>query len=105
DLALALRNDFSRSQSQSTEDTDLQEAQTGFNYDNNRWIWSSSESQYRQAVRHLDAYLGRLADSAHTNAQFYARADNLSDYLQQVSTRLGSLSQRLSASGRPGGAG
>jgi hypothetical protein len=98
DLALALRNDFSRSQSQSTEDTDLQEAQTGFNYDNNRWIWSSTESQYRLAVRHLDAYLARLADSAHPNAQFYARADNLSDYLQQVSKRLGSLSQRLSAS-------
>ncbi len=32
------------------------------------------------------------------NAQFYARADNLADYLQLVSTRLGSLSQRLSAS-------
>jgi hypothetical protein len=98
DLALALRNDFSRSQSQSTEDTDLQEAQTGFNYDNNRWLWSSSESQYRKAVDHLDSYLVRLADSAHTNAQFYARADSLSDYLKQVSTRLGSLSQRLSAS-------
>jgi hypothetical protein len=98
DLALSLRNDFSRSQSQSTEDIDLQEAQTGFNYDNNRWIWSSSESQYRNAIHHLDAYLVRLADSAHTNAQFYARADSLSDYLKQVSTRLGSLSQRLSAS-------
>jgi hypothetical protein len=98
DLALALRNDFSRSQSQSTEDVDLQEAQTQFNYDNNRWLWASSESQYRKAISHLDGYLVRLADSAHTNAQFYARADNLSDYLQQVSKRLGSLSQRLSAS-------
>jgi hypothetical protein len=98
DLALALRNDFSRSQSQSTEDPDLDKAQTLFNYDNNRWIWSSTESQYRDAIEHLDGYLGRLADSTHTNAQFYARADNLSDYLQQVSKRLGSLSQRLSAS-------
>jgi len=32
------------------------------------------------------------------NTQFYARADNLRDWLGDVSTRLGSLSQRLSAS-------
>ena len=31
-------------------------------------------------------------------AQFHARADNLADYLDLVSNRLGSLSQRLSAS-------
>lgn len=98
DLALALRNDFSRSQSQSTEDSDLQEAQTLLNYDNARWVWPSSESQYRKAIGYLDGYLKRLADPSHPNAQFYARADNLSDYLKQVSTRLGSLSQRLSAS-------
>jgi len=98
DLALALRNDFSRSQSQSTEDTDLQEAQTLYNYDNNRWVFPSSESQYRKAIGYLDAYLLRLADNAHPNAQFYARADVLSEYLRQVSTRLGSFSQRLSAS-------
>jgi len=98
DLALAIRNDFSRSQSQSTEDPDLQEAQTLLNYDNARWVWPSSESQYRKAIGHLDGYLKRLADANHPNAQFYARADNLSDYLKQVSTRLGSLSQRLSAS-------
>jgi hypothetical protein len=98
DLALALRNDFSRSQSQSTEDTDLQEAQTLYNYDNNRWVFPSSESQYRKAIGYLDAYLQRLADNAHPNAQFYARADVLSEYLRQVSTRLGSFSQRLSAS-------
>ena len=33
-----------------------------------------------------------------SNAQFYARADNLSEWLQEVEKRLGSLSQRLSAS-------
>ena len=32
------------------------------------------------------------------NAQFYARADNLQQWLAAVETRLGSLSQRLSAS-------
>ncbi len=98
DLARALRNDFSRSQTQSTEDVDLQEAEPLLSSPNDRWLLPSSESQYRKAIRHLEGYLVRLADNDHTNAQFYARADNLSDYLQLVSTRLGSLSQRLSAS-------
>ncbi|HVJ63203.1 MAG TPA: DUF2333 family protein [Tahibacter sp.] len=98
DLARALRNDFSRSQSQSTEDPDLREADPLLSSPNDRWLLPSSESQYRKAARHLDGYLVRLADNDQSNAQFYARADNLSDYLQLVSSRLGSLSQKLSAS-------
>jgi hypothetical protein len=98
DLVRALRNDFSRSQTQSTEDKDLQEADPLLSYPNDRWLFASSESQYAKALDHLDAYLGRLDDDQDGNAQFYARADNLADYLQLVSTRLGSLSQRLSAS-------
>lgn len=98
DLARALRNDFSRSQSQSAEDPDLREADPLLSSPNDRWLLPSSESQYRKAARHLDGYLLRLADNDQSNAQFYARADNLSDYLQLVSSRLGSLSQKLSAS-------
>ena len=40
----------------------------------------------------------RLADQQETDAQFYTRADNLRRWLNDVETRLGSLSQRLSAS-------
>jgi len=98
DLSRALRNDFSRSQTQSTEDKDLQEADPLLSSPNDRCLLPSSESQYRKAIGHVEAYLERLGDHDETNAQFYARADNLSDYLQIVSTRLGSLSQRLSAS-------
>jgi hypothetical protein len=98
DLVRALRNDFSRSQTQSTEDTDLAEADPLLNSPNDRWLLPSSESQYRKAIRHLDGYLARLGDADGSNAHFYARADNLADYLQLVSARLGSLSQRLSAS-------
>lgn len=101
DLAGALRNDFSRSQTQSTEDNDLREADPLLSSPNDRWLLPSSEGQYRKAVRHLDAYLVRLGDNDQNNAQFYARADNLSDYLQLVSTRLGGLSQKLSASVGP----
>ncbi|MEO5622716.1 MAG: DUF2333 family protein [Dokdonella sp.] len=98
DLARSLRNDFSRSQTQSVEDKDLQEADPLFSSPNDRWLLPSSESQYRKAIAHVDGYLARLSDNDASNAQFYARADNLTDYLQTVSARLGSLSQRLSAS-------
>jgi hypothetical protein len=98
DFAKAFRNEFSRSQTQSTEDVDLQEADPLFSSPNDRWLLPSSESQYRTAVEHLQGYLGRLTDADEYNAQFYARADNLSDWLAVVEKRLGSLSQRLSAS-------
>lgn len=98
DLTRALRNDFSRSQTQSVEDKDLQEAEPLFSSPNDRWLLPSSESQYRKGISHLNGYLVRLADADPNNAQFYARADNLGEYLQTASQRLGSLSQRLSAS-------
>ncbi len=98
DLVRALRNDFSRSQTQSTEDKDLAEADPLLNSPNDRWLLPSSESQYRKAISHLDGYLARLGDAEDSSAHFYARADNLADYLQLASSRLGSLSQRLSAS-------
>jgi len=98
DLSDAMRNAFSRSQTQSTEDVDLREAAPLFNSPNDRWLLPSSERQYRKAIGYVDRYLTRLADSDLHDAQFFARADNLADYLGTVSTRLGSLSQRLSAS-------
>lgn len=98
DMVRTLRNDFSRSQTQSTEDKDLAEADPLLNSPNDRWLLPSSESQYRKAVKHLDGYLERLGDAKDNSAHFYARADNLADYLQLASSRLGSLSQRLSAS-------
>ena len=101
DLVRAMRNDFSRSQAQSIEDKDLAEADPLLNSPNDRWLLPSSESQYRKAIKHLDGYLVRLGDAADSNAHFYARADNLADYLQLASSRLGSLSQRLSASVDP----
>jgi hypothetical protein len=98
DMTRALRNEFSRSQTQSVEDKDLQEAEPLFSSPNDRWLLPSSESQYRKAIDRIDSYATRLADDDGSDAQFYARADNLAEYLSVVSTRLGSLSQRLSAS-------
>jgi hypothetical protein len=98
DASRGFRIDFSRSQSQSTEDTDLAEAEGKFFFDNASWALPPSESEYRDGIRFLEAYLKRLSDPSDPNAQFYARADNLQRWLQGVETRLGSLSQRLSAS-------
>ncbi|GAB3484695.1 DUF2333 family protein [Marinomonas epiphytica] len=98
DLARALRKEFSRSQSQSTEDVNLKVAEPQFNFDATSWALPSSESEYRRGNKELLAYLDRLTESGSNKAQFYARADNLSDWLSDVNTRLGSLSQRLSAS-------
>ena len=98
DLARAMRNDLSRSQSQSLEDPDLSIAEPRFNYDSESWVFPASESQYREGIDALEKYLGRLTKESERDAQFYARADNLSAWLALVEKRLGGLSQRLSAS-------
>ena len=100
DLSRAMRESFSRSQSQSTEDPDLIIAEPNFHFDNDSWIFPATENEYGEAVDSLNSYLARIADPANTDAQFFARADNLAAWLEDVETRLGSLSQRLSASVR-----
>ena len=100
-MARALRKDFSRSQSQSLEDPDLVIAEPQFNFDARSWILPSSEREYQRGIDKIQSYMTRLAD-ANDSAQFYTRADNLTRWLSDVETRLGSLSQRLSASvGKP----
>jgi hypothetical protein len=98
DLSRALRKDFARSQSQSAEDADLAKAEPRFNFDNKSWVLPSSESEYREGINSLSRYQARLSDPNQKGALFYARADNLNNRLGDVATRLGSLSQRLSAS-------
>ena len=98
DLARTLRNDFSRSQTQSTEDPDLSEADPLFHFDNDSWILPRTEAEYGKGMEALERYLTRLASKNAPDAQFFARADNLTDWLAIVEKRLGSLSQRLSAS-------
>jgi hypothetical protein len=98
DAAGGLRNHLARSQSQSTEDVDLSQAEPQFNFQNDSWILPATEGEYRNGIEALGRYAQRLANPAEQNAQFYARADNLTQYLQIVEKRLGSLSQRLSAS-------
>jgi hypothetical protein len=95
DLARVTRNDYSRSQSQSAEDPDLAVAEPKIFFDNDSWILPPTESEYRDAIKGFTSYRDRMAGRGEPDAQFFARADNLREWLAQVEKRLGSLSRRL----------
>ncbi|NQY64086.1 MAG: DUF2333 family protein [Alteromonadaceae bacterium] len=98
DMALVMRQEFSRSQSQSLENQNLQTAQPKLNISHTSWAMPSSEGEYSKAIKELYAYRTALTNVNNQSAQFYARADNLRDWIGEVTQRLGSYSQKLSAS-------
>lgn len=98
DLAIALRNDLSRSQTQSTEDPYLIKADNKLRIDSESWMFPAAEHEYGEALKALEAYVQEISTPTNQQAQFYARADNLRNWLAVVEKRLGDLSQRLSAS-------
>jgi hypothetical protein len=98
DLSRAMRQDISRSQSQSAEDPDLVIAEPQFHFDNGSWAIPSTENEYRRGIAALKRYLDRLSAPGQADAQFFARADNLNNWLAGLETRLGSLSRTLSES-------
>lgn len=95
DLARVIRNDYSRSQSQSREDADVAIAEPKFFFDNNSWILPPSESRFREGIEGFTRYRDRLAGLKTPEALFFARADNLREWLAQIEKRLGSLTRRL----------
>ncbi len=95
DLARVIRNDHSRSQSQSREDPDIAMGEPRFFIDNDSWAFPRTESEYQGAIDGFRRYRDRLSGIGEPEAQFYARADNLREWLAQVEKRLGSLSRRL----------
>ena len=94
DSLRALRNDFSRSQTQSIENYDLRKAEQFLNYDADSWILPSTEFEFQEGIRALDRYLKALIAGNDQSARFFIRADNLAAYLAVVEKRLGSYSQR-----------
>ncbi len=98
DVVAAYRNDLSRSQSQSTEDVNLIEADNRIRIDSESWIFPAAESEYRLAADALSRYLVDLSIASESGTRFFARADNLWSWLGVVEKRLGDLSQRLTAS-------
>ena len=95
DLARVIRNDYSRSQSQSAEDQDVRDGEQAFFIENTSWVFPRAESEYRRAIEGFERYRDRLSDDDDRDAQFYARADNLREWLAQVEKRLGSVTRRL----------
>lgn len=98
DFSKALRNDISRAQTQSQENPDLARAEPFFNVNSESWLFPRAEGEYRQGIYALERYRDGLSDRTNSDTQFFSRADNLRDWLKIVAIRLGSLSQRLSAS-------
>lgn len=94
DMARIIRNDYSRSQSQSKEDADVAKAEPLFFIDNESWMLPAAESAYRDAIKGFTKYRDRLAAND-PGTRFYARADNLREWLAQVEKRLGSITRRL----------
>ena len=95
DLSRVIRNDYSRSQSQSQEDPDVVLAVEKFFSESNSWLFPPTERRYREGIEALYRYQNRLTGAADPEAQFYARADNLREWLAEVEKRLGSMSRRL----------
>lgn len=98
DSVRALRNDFSRSRTQSVESERMKRADVRLAIDPGSWLMPSAEVEYRQALDELRLFMRDLSLGGGANAVFYPRADNLAAYLAVVEKRLGSLAVRLSAS-------
>ena len=94
DLSRIMRDDYTRSQSQSKEDEDIAKGAPRFFFNNDSWIFPATESEYRDGIESFIDYRQRLLDGD-PDTQFYARADNLREWLSQVEKRLGSLTRRL----------
>jgi hypothetical protein len=94
DLSRVMRDDYTRSQSQSKEDPDVAEGSPHFYFNNDSWVFPTTESQYRDGIEAFSRYRQRLLDGD-PDTMFYARADNLREWLAQVEKRLGSLTRRL----------
>ncbi len=95
DLSRVFRNDYARSQSQSKEDPDLVIATEKFFSESNSWLFPPTERRFREGVEAVTRYRDRLTSAGGDQAEFFARADNLREWLAEVEKRLGSLTRRL----------
>jgi len=97
DLSRVIRNDYSRSQSQSKEDPDVVIATEKFFSESNSWLFPPTERRFREGIEGIVSYRDRLSGVSKDGdeALFYARADNLREWLAEVEKRLGSLTRRL----------
>lgn len=98
DSVRALRNDFTRTQSQSLENPALKQADMQFAIDPKSWALPAAEDEYRKGIESLREYLAGLSERRISQGGFHPRADNLAAYLAVIEKRLGHQGSRLSAS-------
>lgn len=99
ELGYAMRDRFSRGNSNDTANIDLKEVQPLINFSDDAWNpLADSEMNYTKAIKHARNYLQAISNPQDNSAQFFARANSLERYFDKVSQRLGDLSQQLTAS-------
>jgi len=98
DLSRILRTAYSRSPAQTEEHPALVAAERAINSSHDKWVYPSTQRKLREAEDALIVYRSQLVDREVSDAQFYTRADNLSEWLAIVERRLSELSLMLSAS-------
>ena len=88
-----LRDKLSRMRTTDKIDPDADAAFVFLSNDPFKWILPSAESKFHNGVTSLKAYEARLATG---DADFYSRADNLNELLDQYVSLLGGVNTRLS---------
>ena len=88
-----MRDKLSRLRTTDKIDPDAENAFVYFSNDPFKWILPSAESKFKNGVKSLKAYRTRLAAG---QADFYPRADNLNEILDQYVSLLGGITTRLS---------
>ncbi|MEW5724957.1 MAG: DUF2333 family protein [Thermodesulfobacteriota bacterium] len=91
--ARVLRDKVSRLRTTDKIDPDVEESFVLFSNDPKKWILPSAESKFRGGVEALRKYERRLQAG---EADFYPRADNLNELLDQYVSLLGGVNTRLS---------
>ena len=88
-----LRDKLSRLRTTDKIDPDAEAAFVYFSNDPYKWILPSAESKFKSGVKSLKKYEARLIAG---EAEFYPRADNLNELLDQYVSLLGGVTTRLS---------
>jgi hypothetical protein len=88
----SLRDDLSRMRTTDHIDPDIDRAASLLFFDPTRWAFPSAENRYRHAVADLERYRSRLEMG---EAAFSPRVDNLYQFLGDLASLLGGVSNRL----------
>ena len=88
-----LRDKLTRLRTTDKIDPDAEAAFVFFSNDPFKWFLPSAESKFRAGLKSLKSYRARLAAG---QADFYPRADNLNELLDQYVSLLGGVTTRLS---------